>query len=722
MKKFLLTILLAIITSTTLHATRYISDMLLIGGTWDEVCAVEKTFQQQGWETINKDLNNGCGEESDYIYLMVKYEESNKDINYGYVTDVLLYNGIPDEDIINYNGAYYTLTPYFGGSHFKYKKGNLNSNTGLKSDDVYLFYTKKPMTSKETLTSIYFNGTKSGAIGKNGSKKEGYNINTGTKGAEIYMHVTAGTKTYTPSGSGTEEDPIIISSAAEWATFASKTSNGDYMERRQYVKLASDIPNESEKAAGNWAIDNMVGQTVPAWMYLDGDGHTMTVDIKNVIKGTAPICYAYNCRIENLTVKGDVTSTDYHAAGLIGLCEGTIIIDNCHVSADVESPTFAGGIVGHGGSGTLLINKSYYDGTIWSFTKYAGGLMGWCDELELYIYSSLFKGSFEPGKDGLYHPIACKNDIKDVTISGQSYYLGVDTMNIGKNSIPGLKSYKVSPEPIPNVKNKVFTAPDGNTYYYEYASSTMEQVVKDFAGKKASMEFDVSVTKGFMKMICFPIKMSSAEHATLYKLDTFSMETVGQEQVWIATFNDVTPAQNQFLFSEPDMPYLLLSDTTGIISFTGEIDCVPSTVDGFQPIELDGGNGWTMKGVYSDTQESSINGYLYQCGKALKKNITTGTNELVDILVDKEKNSSLSAFQAYISYNPENIGETAPSKVYLKLVDKNGKITAVGTLNTVTGEITIDRWFSLDGKPLTEEPTEPGFYIHNGKKVAITNR
>ena len=57
--------------------------------------------------------------------------------------------------------------------------------------------------------------------------------------------------------------------------------------------------------------------------------------------------------------------------------------------------------------------------------------------------------------------------------------------------------------------------------------------------------------------------------------------------------------------------------------------------------------------------------------------------------------------------------------VLIELIDKNGNSTAVGTINTETGEITIDRWYSIDGTPLMEQPTEPGIYIHNGKKIAI---
>ena len=214
------------------------------------------------------------------------------------------------------------------------------------------------------------------------------------------------------SGSGSSLiDPILISSAAEWATLSSKINNCDYENSYHYVRLTSDIPNQSEKAAGKTAVTNMVGDHVSTWIFFDGNDHTITVNINNVIKGTAPFARVDNSRFENLTIDGSVTSTEHHAAGLIGICEGTAIIQNCHISADVNSPTYAGGIVGHGGNlgHKLIMNKSYYDGTISGFNNYAGGLMGWCDDVELLIADCLFKGSFQPGRTGQYHPIACKH-------------------------------------------------------------------------------------------------------------------------------------------------------------------------------------------------------------------------------------------------------------------------------------------------------------------------
>ena len=57
----------------------------------------------------------------------------------------------------------------------------------------------------------------------------------------------------------------------------------------------------------------------------------------------------------------------------------------------------------------------------------------------------------------------------------------------------------------------------------------------------------------------------------------------------------------------------------------------------------------------------------------------------------------------------------------MRLVGSNGETTAIGTLDTKTGEMTFDSeaWYTLDGVRLSGKPTKKGLYINNGKKVVI---
>ena len=65
--------------------------------------------------------------------------------------------------------------------------------------------------------------------------------------------------------------------------------------------------------------------------------------------------------------------------------------------------------------------------------------------------------------------------------------------------------------------------------------------------------------------------------------------------------------------------------------------------------------------------------------------------------------------------------EELPQSITVKLVGANGETTAIGTLDTKTGEMTFDSeaWYTLDGVRLSGKPSSKGIYINNGKKVVI---
>jgi hypothetical protein len=53
------------------------------------------------------------------------------------------------------------------------------------------------------------------------------------------------------------------------------------------------------------------------------------------------------------------------------------------------------------------------------------------------------------------------------------------------------------------------------------------------------------------------------------------------------------------------------------------------------------------------------------------------------------------------------------------LLSSSGETTGIGTLDTKTGDITLDGWYTMDGRKLEGKPTKKGLYINNGRKVAI---
>ena len=57
--------------------------------------------------------------------------------------------------------------------------------------------------------------------------------------------------------------------------------------------------------------------------------------------------------------------------------------------------------------------------------------------------------------------------------------------------------------------------------------------------------------------------------------------------------------------------------------------------------------------------------------------------------------------------------------VIVRVVDSYGDKTAIGTLDTRTGEISTGDWYSLDGRRLQGKPSTKGIYIHSGRKEVL---
>ena len=187
--RIVLTLLVALLPMVTLGQTVGIKEVMVIGGTENQVNTLKTSLTGQGWTVIGKDLNAGAG--GDYIYLLYKSESNDYGLNLGYITDFYISTQTgtaPDTRTVN--GRTYTLVPYQGGSDFVNSKGDLNRGAG--GDYIHLYYTKDVFSDNHMVSSISFNGTQTGAVGADGGST-GYDLNKGAEGDYIYMHVTTAT-------------------------------------------------------------------------------------------------------------------------------------------------------------------------------------------------------------------------------------------------------------------------------------------------------------------------------------------------------------------------------------------------------------------------------------------------------------------------------------------------------------------------------------------------
>lgn len=189
------------------------------------------------------------------------------------------------------------------------------------------------------------------------------------------------------TGSGTADDPYLISSMEDWNTFANNVNNGTSYSGKT-VKLNADISVTT--MVGTW--DNPFNGT------FDGGGHTLNVTLNNdsqygdedAYYGVAPFRFSNGATFQFLVVTGIVTtSTRKYAAGLIGMTKGgTNTILNCISSVEIYSTINKwgdkdgthGGFIGKA-SGTVTINNSLFNGQLTTTsdnpTINCGGFVGW---------------------------------------------------------------------------------------------------------------------------------------------------------------------------------------------------------------------------------------------------------------------------------------------------------------------------------------------------------
>ena len=171
------------------------------------------------------------------------------------------------------------------------------------------------------------------------------------------------------SGSGTAEEPYLITSAEDFAAITSSNNSG-------YFKLTSDI-----------TVTKPCGTTFRGTF--DGNGHTIAFNYTGTSNGNVGLFSTTNgATIENTTVAAQIKVSvggSYGTAGLVGKIDGTTTIKNCGVYGKIENTLTGrqfnvGGIVGYINSKTtvencysaaeILVNNSYS-------TAFTGGIAGY---------------------------------------------------------------------------------------------------------------------------------------------------------------------------------------------------------------------------------------------------------------------------------------------------------------------------------------------------------
>ena len=218
-------------------------------------------------------------------------------------------------------------------------------------------------------------------------------------------------------------------------------------------------------------------------------------------------------------------------------------------------------------------------------------------------------------------------------------------------------------------------------------------------------------------MLPFSIKARNVDGATFYQLSGFNkIEGKWKEAV-------VTPIDDDANLTA-NTPYLLEASKS-TISFN-QSPLILNTTTGPATHSVTFGN-WEFRGTYSYIEYSDSldligraygfagrNQDKFKVGEFVKVGSGAWTSAMRAYLVYNEGNSSPKS-AAGLSTMPFDLPETMD----VVIIDSEGKSIGGGTMNTVTGEIRMDRWFDLQGRRLNDKPNTKGTYYHNGKRVII---
>lgn len=235
-------------------------------------------------------------------------------------------------------------------------------------------------------------------------------------------------------------------------------------------------------------------------------------------------------------------------------------------------------------------------------------------------------------------------------------------------------------------------------------------------------------------MLPFNYECNGEEGGTFYKF--VGVEKENNE--WVATMQATGTDNNGTLIA--NTPYLFMPTATGMSFPNIDVSVTLSTEGGGNCVTADPGSHWTFKGTYKymkwtdDTNDKDYNaeraaeiGRVYGFAGVQKDDIEVGD------FVKVKSGAKIRPMTCYLLWSDTPNAtrtrgasdEELPSRITVRLVSSIGggdeQTTAIGTLDTETGEIDFSGWYDMSGHKLSGKPTQKGLYINNGKKVVIKN-
>ena len=587
----------------------------------------------------------------------------------------------------------------------------------------------------------------------------------------------------TEQGSGTEADPYVIATEADWEAFVTDVNDNGKSFEGKFVMLDGDFTVSTYYLVGNaFGFRNAFKGT------FDGNGHTLT-------SVYAPFTRVMNATIKNLHVTSD-NATGYGRAGsIVGASKGTLKLINCRSSVNVECgiSQYYGGLVGTmstdasdaecSNPNSVTIEGCVFDGSINSTntTEYrahdCSGFVGDAGEGgTVIIRNSILKPSsvgagilsntFARMNGGTLtiensYFVAADNLPTDqgkqahtisggegVTLSG----LGTATATYGANGITayqkGIKYndvyYAGSGEEVTlNVSHGLntgysvsqYTATGGGTLANAATSTpTLTMPAADVTigidwTKNIDSLFDTGDNTEFINGHDGDVYNITLAGRTLYrdgKWNTICLPfsvTIAGSPLAGATARPLAEASisgTTLNLTFGEAVSVLEAGTPYIIKWASGTDLTEANLK-FNGVTIDAAQHDYDNRQDGDQRVRFVGTYAPLSFSAENKSILMmgAANTLYYPLAG----ASIGAQRAYFLIGDdatEPAAAPAPARLTAFNIDF-GDDEATGIISTTnyTNDTNSDAWFTLDGRRLSAKPSRAGVYINNGKKVVI---
>ena len=643
-----------------------------------------------------------------------------------------------------------------------------DGNYAMDGETVTLTFTSK---FGETLTGVTATGATSGS-----------DITLTTAGANTYTFtmpaegVNIGATFSAPDASHfeqTDENEYTIKTANGWGWFCFAT-NYDLAPEGfggKTVKLGTSI--ESSEMAGTSGH--------PFKGTFDGQGNTLTFNLTASEGYSAPFHYTDGATISNLHVEGTITGDNISPlGGLVGKATGNITISNCHVSTQISTTVsisaWHGGVIAYWDDSNVecTITGCVYDGLIYNpneanATSYCFGFLG-------NSYGSNMDITFT---DCLFAPAEYTNDKKALREdygsrtflypkSGLIFHVTncYYTRNLGKRQGRPATTATTAPANLGSLLtdrelvdgyengllfNSKYYTPIYSDVVVEYPYDDDEERacvtingegnnlvgvnIKEDVEKVSSVTYNRTFSQGVAATVILPFNYTCNDNEG-GKFYGFKEVTYDYDQhIWVCTMKEPgEEGSNNVTSLTANTPYLFMpSDTKmkfpNIENMTnGVVTLLPTTANeglyGGATTDYD----WNFYGTYKGktwTEVSKDYGFAAYSSTAVH-----GEEVVAGQFVRFATGAFIKPMRCYLSYVGTSApapakgitrsgGDDMPQSIMVRLVNRNGVTTAIGELNTKTGELTFDGWYTMDGARLNGKPSKSGVYINNGKKIVI---